>query len=140
MRPYPDADERSGEGLGSEVSGNEPRLPPSQEVVYLESVFRQLVPLTPPPRMCGLLGEGGAESRHPERHWEFCLSCHIDANVGDVLGTVTVRNYFASHLLHWWEEVDLTATLGMGKVFLHTIVLFFLLKVRMEPLISLRSV
>lgn len=71
---------------------------------------------------------------------EFCLSCHIDANVGDVLGTVTVRNYFASHLLRWWEEVRLTATLGMGKVFLHTIVLFFLLKVRMEPLISLRSV
>ena len=80
------------------------------------------------------------ESSIQLRAEEFCLTCHIDANVGDVLGTVTVRNYFATHLLGWWEEVRLTATLGMGKVLIHTVVLFFLLKVRMEPLISLRSV
>ena len=68
------------------------------------------------------------------------MACHIDANLGDVLGTVTVRNYFSTHLLGWWEEVRLTAALGMGKVLIHTVVLFFLLKVRLEPLISLRSV
>lgn len=39
------------------------------------------------------------EGRHLEKSVElraekFCVSCHIHARVGDVLGTVVVRNYF----------------------------------------------
>jgi hypothetical protein len=36
-------------------------------------------------------------------------------------------------------EVQLTSLFGMGKIILHTVVLFFLLKIRMEPLLSLRA-
>jgi len=70
---------------------------------------------------------------------QFCISCHIGAKPGDVLGTVVVRHYLTKHLSHWWAEVQLASLLGMSKIILHTIVLFFLLKVRMEPLLSLRS-
>lgn len=71
---------------------------------------------------------------------QFCISCHIGAKPGDVLGEVIVRKYLATHLSHWWVEVQLTSLFGMGKIILHTVVLFFLLKVRMEPLLSLRAV
>jgi len=54
---------------------------------------------------------------------QFCLGCHVKAKVGDVLGTVTVRSYFALSI----------------KIVIHTIVLFLLLKVRMEPLLALRT-
>ncbi len=70
---------------------------------------------------------------------EFCIQCHVSAKPGEVLGYVEVRSYLSSHLSQWWEEVRLTTTLGMGKILVHTIVLFFLLKVRMEPLLSLQS-
>jgi len=91
----------------------------------------------------------GIPSEKPDgRHYEFrvelaaeqfCISCHIGAKPGDVLGAVVVRNYLTTHLSHWWAEVQLASLLGMSKIILHTIVLFFLLKVRMEPLLSLRS-
>ena len=70
---------------------------------------------------------------------QFCVSCHITAKPGDVLGSVTVRNYLSSHLSQWWHEVQITGLLGISKIVLHTIVLFFLLKIRMEPVLSLRS-
>jgi HAMP domain-containing protein len=70
---------------------------------------------------------------------QFCISCHITAKPGDVLGSVTVRNYLSTHLSQWWQEVQLTSLLGISKIVLHTIVLFFLLKIRMEPVLSLRS-
>ena len=70
---------------------------------------------------------------------QFCISCHITAKPGDVLGSVTVRNYLSTHLSQWWHEVQLTSLLGISKIVLHTIVLFFLLKIRMEPVLSLRS-
>jgi HAMP domain-containing protein len=70
---------------------------------------------------------------------QFCVSCHVTAKPGDVLGSVTVRNYLSSHLSQWWNEVQLTSLLGISKIVLHTIVLFFLLKLRMEPVLSLRS-
>jgi hypothetical protein len=69
----------------------------------------------------------------------FCIQCHTAAKPGDVLGTVTVRNYRSTHLAHWAEEVRLSVIFGMANIILHTIVLFMLLRLRMEPLLSLRA-
>lgn len=71
---------------------------------------------------------------------EFCLQCHVTAKVGDTLGTVTVRAYFQQELAAWWHEVQFAGMLGMGKILAHTIVLFVLLRIRMEPLNSLKGV
>ncbi len=86
-----------------------------------------------------------AEGRHHEftvkLHAEtLCLKCHNQAKVGEVLGQVTVRNYWSGHLARWLEEAQITTVIGMGDVLLRTIVLFLLLKLRMEPLLTLRAV
>lgn len=70
---------------------------------------------------------------------DFCLSCHVEARPGDVLGTVRVRNYLSTHIGHWWQEVRLTGLMSLVKIMLHTTVLFFLLRIRMEPLLVLRA-
>lgn len=70
---------------------------------------------------------------------QFCLGCHIHAKVGDVLGHVTVRNYLSTKLAAWWAEVRLTSMVWAINIITHTVVLFLLLKLRMEPLLSLRS-
>lgn len=70
---------------------------------------------------------------------QFCLGCHVKAQVGDVLGTVTVRSYLARKEAVWWQEVRLTIGALSLKILAHTIVLFLLLKVRMEPLLTLRA-
>ena len=70
---------------------------------------------------------------------QFCLGCHVKAKVGDVLGTVTVRSYLAKKEAAWWNEARLTAGALSLKILAHTVVLFFLLRVRMEPLLSLRA-
>jgi methyl-accepting chemotaxis protein len=70
---------------------------------------------------------------------QFCLGCHVKARVGDVLGTVKVGSYLARKEAAWWNEVKLTAGALSLKILVHTILLFFLLKVRMAPLLSLRS-
>ena len=70
---------------------------------------------------------------------QFCLACHLKAAVGDVLGTVTVRSYLERKEAAWWQDVRLTAGALSIKILVHTIVLFFLLKVRMAPLLALRS-
>jgi methyl-accepting chemotaxis protein len=70
---------------------------------------------------------------------QFCLGCHVKARVGDVLGTVSVRSYLARKEAVWWQEVRLTAGALSLKILAHTIVLFLLLKVRMQPLLSLRT-
>jgi methyl-accepting chemotaxis protein len=70
---------------------------------------------------------------------QYCLGCHVKAQVGDVLGTVQVRSYLARKEALWWQDVRLTAAALSLKILIHTIVLFFLLKVRMEPLLALRS-
>lgn len=70
---------------------------------------------------------------------QFCLGCHVKAKVGDVLGTVTVRSYLERKEAAWWQEVRLTAGALSLKILIHTIVLFLLLKVRMAPLLTLRS-
>ena len=71
---------------------------------------------------------------------EFCLACHTTASVGEVIGTVTVRNYLSRDLMLWWEGVQLTAGLAIGKIVLHSVLLFILLRSRMEPLLRLRAV
>ncbi len=71
---------------------------------------------------------------------EFCTSCHTDASVGDSLGQVIVRNYLDRDIAMWWEGVKLTLGLAIGKIVLHSILLFLILRSRMEPLLRLRSV
>ena len=70
---------------------------------------------------------------------QFCLGCHVKAKVGDVLGTVKVGSYLDRKEAAWWTEVQLTAGALSLKILVHTVLLFFLLKVRMAPLLSLRS-
>lgn len=70
----------------------------------------------------------------------FCLACHTTASVGDVLGTVEVRNYLSRDLALWWDGVKITAGFAAGKIILHSILLFVLLRARLEPLMSLRAV
>jgi hypothetical protein len=70
---------------------------------------------------------------------QFCLGCHVKAKVGEVLGTVQVRSYLDRKEAAWWQEVRVTAGALSLKILVHTILLFLLLKVRMEPLLALRS-
>ena len=70
---------------------------------------------------------------------QFCLNCHVKAKVGEVLGTVSVRSYLERKEALWWQEVRLTAGALSLKILVHTILLFLLLKARMEPLLALRS-
>ncbi len=70
---------------------------------------------------------------------QYCLGCHIKAKVGDVLGTVTVRSYFDRKLDVWLDEVRVAAGVLSVNILIHTLVLFFLLKIRMQPLLNLRS-
>lgn len=71
---------------------------------------------------------------------DFCLACHTQASVGDVLGTVTVRNYLYRDFSIWFKDVRLTAILSAGKIVLHSLLLFLILRARLEPLMELRSV
>jgi len=56
-----------------------------------------------------------------------------------VLGIVAVRSYLARKEALWWQEVRLTAGALSLKILVHTIVLLLLLRVRMAPLLALRS-
>ena len=71
---------------------------------------------------------------------QFCLACHTQADVGDVLGTVTVRNYPYRDFALWFKDVRLTASLAAGMILLHSLLLFLILCARMEPLLQLRTV
>ncbi len=71
---------------------------------------------------------------------EFCLSCHTQAAVGQTLGTITVRNYLARDFALWLKDIQLTAALSVGKIILHSFLLFLILRARLEPLMGLRSV
>ena len=66
---------------------------------------------------------------------QFCLNCHVKAKVGDVLGTVKVGSYLERKEAAWWSEVKLTAGSLSLKILVHTILLFFLLKLRMAALL-----
>lgn len=71
---------------------------------------------------------------------EFCLSCHTRSKKGEILGSVTVRSYLASDFAKWWHDVKLSSALALGKIIFHSILLFALLRTRLEPLLRLRSV
>lgn len=79
------------------------------------------------------------EARIPLVAEKFCLNCHLHAKAGDELGHVTVRNNLATKIDIWWGEVRLSGLLWAINIITHTVVLFMLLKIRMEPLLSLRS-
>jgi len=70
---------------------------------------------------------------------QFCLKCHGDAAIGDVLGTVRVRKYLDTRLDRWWGEVRLSLTLNLLKIVIDIVILFFLLRTLMAPLLSLRA-
>ena len=70
----------------------------------------------------------------------MCTSCHSNAEPGDVLGTITVRNYLGRDFELWFEDVKLTLGLAVGKIIMHSVLLFLILRSRMEPLLRLRSV
>lgn len=70
---------------------------------------------------------------------EACLGCHIKAKVGDVLGTITVRSYLEPKESAWWTQVSVMAGTMSIKIIFHTILLFLLLRARMEPMLSLRA-
>ena len=70
---------------------------------------------------------------------EFCTTCHSNLSPGDVVGRVVVRKYQATRIDKWWQEARVISVVGMANVILHSIVLFFLLRMRMEPLLRLRS-
>ena len=71
---------------------------------------------------------------------EFCLACHSEAEIGETLGTVTVRNYLSRDFALWLEDVRLTAALSAGKILLHSFLLFLILRARLQPLMELRAV
>jgi len=69
----------------------------------------------------------------------FCLGCHTEANVGDVLGEVVVRRDLGTDFSEWVEDMRITGLLSMGKIVLHSVLLFVILRARLEPLMGLRS-
>ena len=71
---------------------------------------------------------------------DVCTSCHVGAVAGDILGHVTVRNYLGRDFAMWWQDVKLSLGLAVGKIVVHSIILFLILRARMEPLLRLRSV
>ena len=92
----------------------------------------------------GIPAEGWPEGAHRAATLDitadaFCLGCHTEAGIGDTLGTVTVRNYLARDFALWIEDVRLTATLSAGKIVLHSVLLFLILRARLQPLIELRG-
>ena len=70
----------------------------------------------------------------------FCLACHTEAAVGDVLGQITVRRDLATDFSQWIEDMRLTGLLALGKIVLHSVLLFLILRARLEPLLGLRAV
>lgn len=85
-----------------------------------------------------------AEGEHQQasvelRAEQFCQACHVKAQVGEVLGSVSVRSYLERKEALWWQEVRLTAGALSLKILVHTVLLFLLLRLRMEPLLALRQ-
>lgn len=70
---------------------------------------------------------------------EFCLRCHVTAEVGDPLGDVVVRNYFGSYSQQWREDAVLSGIAGMINIIISTLLMFFVMRLRMEPVLKLRA-
>jgi methyl-accepting chemotaxis protein len=76
---------------------------------------------------------------HIQASKQLCLGCHVKAKVGDTLGTVVVRSYLEPKQEAWLGQVMGMASAMSVKIIIHTILLFLLLRIRMEPMLSLRS-
>jgi methyl-accepting chemotaxis protein len=70
----------------------------------------------------------------------YCLSCHAEARVGDVLGTVTARTYLSESFAAWIDDLAISGGISVGKIMLHSVLLFLILRARMAPLLGLRHV
>jgi len=70
----------------------------------------------------------------------FCLACHTEASVGEVLGEVTVHRYLGTDFAQWVHDMRLTGLLALAKIVLHSVLLFLILRARLEPLLGLRAV
>jgi len=57
-----------------------------------------------------------------------------------VLGAVTVHNYLQRDFVIWFNEVRLAAGFAVGNIVLHSVLLFLILRDRLEPLLRLRAV
>lgn len=129
---YPILD-KNWKGLGYEIA-----ISPSEATT---SAIEENFGYTPEGIPYAVMAEGENKSASIDiKAATFCISCHSYAEVNDVLGTVTVRNYLARDFQIWWEDVQLTLGLAVGKIILHSILLFLILRARMEPLLRLRSV
>ena len=60
--------------------------------------------------------------------------------MGDVLGEVTIRRDLATDFAQWIEDMRLTGLLALAKIVLHPVLLFLILRARLEPLLGLRRV
>lgn len=66
----------------------------------------------------------------------FCLARHTEA----ALGEVTIRRDLATDFAQWIEDMRLTGLLALAKIVLHSVLLFLILRARLEPLLGLRRV
>jgi len=92
----------------------------------------------------GMMVAAWPEGRHNSATVEiraeaFCQTCHVAAEIGDVLGAVTVRNYLSREIDAWTKGLQITSVLAVGKIVLHSVLLFLLLRSRMAPLMQLRA-
>jgi methyl-accepting chemotaxis protein len=69
----------------------------------------------------------------------YCLTCHKQAQVGDTLGTVTARFYLSEAFAAWIDDLAISGGISVGKIVLHSILLFLILRARMAPLLGLRT-
>lgn len=77
------------------------------------------------------------EGSVPLRAEELCLQCHVGAEVGDVLGTVTARRYFSARLASFWQDSQVLALVAMVNVIVATGAMFVMLRRRMRPVQAL---
>lgn len=70
---------------------------------------------------------------------EFCIQCHVDAEPGQSLGKVVVRNYFSSYFEQWRHDATLSAVAGTGNILVSIVILFCVMRSLMEPVLRLRA-
>ncbi len=109
-------------------------IEPTQETVSsIEATFGFTPRGIPADWPEGRFQQGRVEMRADD----FCLQCHIDSQVGSVLGTVTVRHYLATELAGFWRDTQVLGLVAMANVILASGLMFFYLRRRMRPLQAL---
>jgi len=91
----------------------------------------------------GIPGDWSAGAHHEVKvdltAEQFCRTCHVTAEIGESLGWVTVRRYRSHKFAEFWREAGVVSVVAMANVIVHTIILFLLLRMRMQPLLRLRA-